>query len=173
MTLQTIMTEVARILRIDADDSRAALLPACCNLAVRQIAEQDFPLVMREEHAAPGGVLSFSDLSERIIRLKKVTDGAGNAVAYTLFPDRIEGVPETVHIFYSFSPADVAPEDAVAYPAFAVSLSVFAYAAAAELCLLSGLYDEAAVYDARYRAAVTATARYRLGEVRLPSRAWR
>jgi hypothetical protein len=172
MTLQDVYNLAAFYLKIPEGDDRAEMLKKCCNLIYRSTAQNFLPLEHKETVHTQGGVLFFKDLSRDIIFLKGVT-GGGMKISYKVFPDRIETAADPVTVRYTYLPAEVEGEGVLDYTGKSgrVGARLLAFGAAAEFCLICGLYDDAAVWDARYNEAVRAAQR-KDGETRIKGRKW-
>jgi len=172
MTLQDVFDLAKFFLSLKDNDGREEMLVKCCNLAYRSTAQGYLPLYFTETAALTDGELLLRDLSKDIVAIKSVTDKNGAEILYKLFVDRIKaGAPEIV-ITYAYLPEEVELPDELDYVGGKVDARLLAYGAAAEFCLIAGLYDDAAVWDARYALAVRAAQRPK-SSLRLPARPWR
>ncbi|MBQ8684977.1 MAG: hypothetical protein IJ514_02250 [Clostridia bacterium] len=170
MTVVEIILAAATELGI-ADDVQAALeegatageadaknLLRCFNLVENELALDYLPLVAEESFKTDTGAVYFSEFSRSVSRILKVCDGSGNAVAFKIFPDYLKTQPDEVVVRYAYVPKEKGFTDESDFKAYA-SVRLFAYGIAAEYSLASGLFEEAAVWDKKYKEAITAAYR--------------
>jgi len=166
MTLHDILILAKFYLNIKDPDNREEILLKCCNICYRFTAQNYLPLYYSETVAVNNGIVFFRDLEKNIITLKKVTKPDKAGARYTLHGDRIETPEPEIVIAYTYLPDETGLNDTLAYGGGRVDARLLALGAAAEFCLITGLYDDAAVFDARYNDAVRAAQRRAGGSVR-------
>lgn len=149
---------------------KAELLLTCFNLVENELALDYLPLVAEEEISSDTGVVEFSALSRDAVRVTGVTDRWGNSVAYQLFPAYLKTQPGKVKITYTYTPEQKTMEDESDYVTLA-SVRLFSYGMAAEYALAKGLFEDAAVWDKKYKEAIEAAYRIRPCK-RIQSRRW-
>ncbi len=161
MTITDIATEAAKLV----ENGDATLLGQCARRAVDEVAAEYFPLVRTETRVPKNGAIDFGDFTFLPRRIYAVTC-RGKAVAYTYTADGLT-VSETrlVRVTYAYLPP--VGDEAIVSPS--VPLRTLAYGTAAEYCLLSGLYDDAALWDKRFRDSLV---RLNRRGRRLPQRRW-
>ncbi len=74
-------------------------------------------------------------------------------------------------VSYAFIPRDKEFFDDMDFAGTKASDRVFAYGAAAEFCLISGMYDDALMWERRYKDALLVATRKNT-EVIMPRRRW-
>lgn len=160
MTIADIVTAAGQLL----DSADAGMLTQCARRALDEIAAEYFPLVERETLTPTEGKLPFDRFSRTPLRVYGVTRN-GRAVAYGYYADglTVEG-GGACSVTYGYLPAG---DDAAVHPS--VPVRTAAYGAAAEYCLLNGLYDDAAMWDKRFRDSLM---RLKKRGRRLPQRRW-
>ncbi|MBQ8309068.1 MAG: hypothetical protein IJX96_04465 [Clostridia bacterium] len=142
----------------------------CFNLVENELAIDYLPLYAEEEVESDTGAIYFSSLSRSVVRILRVCDEWGNDAAFKLFPDYLKTQGGKVAIRYTYTPKEKTV-DGVSDFASNVSLRLFAYGIAAEYSLASGLFEDAALWDKKYKDAITAA--YRSNPCRrLRSRRW-
>lgn len=135
------------------------LMP-CARRAVNEVATEYFPTVETATLRPVDGFIAF-DAFERFPRRVYAVRRKGTDTAYALTATGIR-VDGTDDVTVSFAAADGGVDERI-------PLRTYAYGTAAEYCLLNGLFDEAALYDKRFRDSL---ARLHIAGVRLPKRRW-
>lgn len=143
----------------------------CFNLVENELALDYLPLVREEEFQTQTGVLFFSELSRAAVRVLKVTDKWGNEAAFRLFPEYLKTEAQEGTVRYSYAPAQKGLEDESDFT-FPASPRLFGYGIAAEYCLANGLFEESAVWEQKYKAAIVAAYRNGRGNGKIQSRRW-
>ncbi len=142
----------------------------CFNLVENELALDYLPLYAEETLQSATGSIDFSALSKAAVRILQVTDEWGNSVKYRLFPDYLKTQPGKLLISYTYTPKrkELGEESDFVLQA---SSRLFAYGMAAEYSLMTGRYEEAAIWDKKYKEAIDAAYRARPCE-RIKSRSW-
>lgn len=153
----------------DGQDVTEALL-RCFNLVENEVALDYLPLVAEEELETDTGAVFYSELSRAAVRIIKVTDGWGNEAEYKLFPEYLKTQAGKVKIRYTYTPREKTLEDSSDFLLYA-SVRLLAYGIAAEYSLSCGHFEDAAVWDKKYKDAVAAAYRGKPNK-RIQSRRW-
>lgn len=148
------------------------LLVRCCNLVLFELADTDFPLRAQTRVNAENGRIDYSRLPQKITDIVSVTAG-GKSLPICRYFDCIT-VPHSGEcvVTYTFAPAKAALGDISPYACGKPSARAVAYGIAREYCQISGMLDEASVWDGRFAAAITEQARGKC-EKRVKPRTWR
>ena len=157
----------------DEDDAGAAiteLLLHCFNLVENELALDYLPLVTEEEKQSNTGKIVYSSLKKSIVRIIRVTDEHGNSIAYQAFPDHLMTQVGKVNIVYSYTPTPKTIEGESDFELY-VSARMFEYGILAEYCAAVGRFEEANVWDEKYKDAVESAYRAQSGG-RMPVRRW-
>lgn len=142
----------------------------CLNLVVGEIAAEYAPVKTAETVEVRAGLLKHTDLKEAALDVYAVRRG-GRPVA---FRRRYDGIPlpdGAYEVEYSFLPGRVGIEDALRFGTAKISARLIGYGVAAEYALISGLSEEAVVYDRRYKDALAAAGLLRT-ERKVRERRW-
>jgi len=139
-------------------EREANTLLACFNRVENEVALDYLPLFAEDEVETETGSLPFSLLSKTAVRIVNATDEWDNPLSFTLFPDRIRLQPGKVKIIYTYTPENKGMDGEVDENRKA-SARLFAYGVAAEYCLTTGLYEESATWDQKYKQAIEAAQR--------------
>ncbi len=142
----------------------------CFNHVENELALDYLPLLCEEELETETGAVYYSELQRAAVRVLAVTDGWGEEIPFTLFPEYVKTGAGKIRIRYSYTPEEKFISDESDFLLYATK-RLFGYGMAAEYCIMSGLYEDAAVWDKKYKDAIKAA--YRLkSPKKLRSRRW-
>ncbi|MBQ9117926.1 MAG: hypothetical protein IJY11_01845 [Clostridia bacterium] len=127
----------------------------CFNLVETELAVDYLPLKTQEEVETDTGAVPYLTLSKRAVQIVKVTDEWGLAIRFQLFGDYFKAQVGRLKVTYTYAPEPKGLEGETDFQSL-VSYRLFAYGMAAEYCLKAGLYEEAEVWDKKYKSAITA-----------------
>lgn len=127
-----------------------ALIERCVNLAIAQTASEYAPLRAEAEIYTENGLVEFSALEKNAADLVRVTDRYGNDLAVKYYTDYFKTAPGTIRVEYTYLPDRCAADDEAPLGDRRITASLVAFGAAAEYCLIAGLYDEAAAWNEKY-----------------------
>ena len=130
----------------------------CFNLVENELALDYLPLFAEEEMETDTGVIPFVSFSKRAVRIVRVMDEWGNAVPFKIFPDRIQISPQRARITYTYTPEEKGLDEEPDWQR-AASVRLFALGVAAEYCLMTGQYEESAVWEKKFKDGIEAVYR--------------
>ena len=176
MTMNEIVTLAAFYLQFEdvlnggpAGEETTAKLLRCANLVRAEIASDYFPLLTTETVSSADGTILPASLEKRLIDVKRITRN-GNAVAFKVYPAAIRTVSGEVEIEYSYMPDDAEIGDDAGF-FDKISARTIAYGAAAEYCLVAGLFEEAVIWEKRFKDSLLAAQRKK-SEIKVKPREW-
>lgn len=137
------------------------------NTVLKEVAIEYSYLVSDE--TVSGGKVYYSALSHSPLKIIGATVD-GEKAEYKVFPTYVLLPEKQTILSYAYIPADKVLNDAFDYEGKPVGERAFIYGVAAEYCLASGRYNEAADWDSKYRKA--AVPRYSGGAKRIKGRIW-
>lgn len=141
---------------IDADDdvlSTLNMLVRCANLCLMEIATDYVPLVTSEILVAVDGFLPFSSFSKNVLDVINVSN-KGMETKYKFLPSGLDLANGRYTVEYRYLPNNVLFEGDIEYKMAMVSARIIAYGAITEYFIISGLQDDAVLWDGRYRMAL-------------------
>lgn len=145
-------------------------LVGCVNLALCELAEEYLPLTARQTVTA-GGIVPYADFERSPVQILSARQG-GN-VRYVYRPDGVEFEAEgDVEVEYTYRPGERGFLDEVETGGGQIGVRTLAYAVCAEYCLQNGDYDEAQVWDKRYKDNLL-NALSKKSEISIKKREWR
>lgn len=149
---------------------KTELLTVCFNVVENELALDYFPLLAEDTLESEGGIVTFSALQNDAVRITKVTDEWGNPVPFRIFPAYLKTQPGKVCVAYTYTPKKKTVDEESDFAVFA-SARLMAYGMAAEYATATGAFEDAAVWDKKYRDGIRAAYRVQRCE-RIRSRRW-
>lgn len=136
----------------------AALLLRCFNLVENELAFDYYPLLCTELVETDSGAIFYHSLKREAINIRSIQDLHGNERKFVLYPEYCKTDAGRLKITYSYLPAQKTMEGDSDYQ-LKFSERLFAYGIACEYALISGEYEQATVWDKRYREALRSALR--------------
>lgn len=159
----------AAILNGDTEAQTVTQFLRCANLVIEEIAAEYMPLITKERISVKNGSFLLSELSKRALNVYALRRN-GEKQSYFCRAGLLTAADGEYEIEYSFLPEKAAIGDPLPFDAH-ISARVVAYGIAAEYALISGLSDEAATFDKRYKDALNAAKTLRT-EKKVKQRVW-
>ena len=156
---ETIKDEIDRLVR-------------CANLIIGEAASDYVPLIVHERLTADeNGEIPYSALSKSIIDLYSVKNSAGASVPVRQYFDRMV-LPHAgeYEIEYGYMPGKIGLDGEIPFTE-RLGARAIGYGIACEYCIISGMTDDAVLWDKRYKDALH-LAETKKTEKRLPGRRW-
>lgn len=154
-----------------ADNRELRLLVRCVNLVLKEVACDYIQLIHRQTMTSKDGKIEYTDFEKPLLEIKSVKKSDGEEVRYFALPDYVAVEDGVFEVSYAFVPTDKGFFDETDFSGTKAGDRVFAYGAAAEFCLISGNYDEALMWERRYKDALMVATR-KTTEVVMPRRRW-
>lgn len=144
------------------------VLLACFNLVENELALDYLPLIAEDEMQTETGCIEYSALKHAPVRVTKVTDEWEQSIPFKIFPAYLKTQPGKARVHYTYAPESKTLEDE---SDFLSSARLFSYGMASEYCMATGLFEEASVWDKKYKEAIESA--YRAQPcARIRSRRW-
>lgn len=155
-----------------ATNSEVVALVHCFNMVENEIALDYFPLKTKQTFSGASGVVSYQNFTRSPVYIYSVCSEAGTELSYELRADGVAlsaPTPSAV-ITYSYSPQT---KSLTANSDFQSKISprLMAYGVACEYCLTLGKFQEAALWESKYKDALRAANLLRR-KLRVRSRRW-
>lgn len=142
-----------KINAISSANTDLRLLLRCTNVVLREIASCYDSLKFTESITTNDGIISYLNLSKTIKEpLHIVKDG--EILIFTAFCDHIVTQPGTLSFTYAYIPPYKAFSDEAEISPH-ITDRLVASGVAAEYCLINGRYGESALWDKRYKDALS------------------
>ena len=144
----------------------------CLNLAYIEVAEDYVPLLCKEKLILDGGKLNFSSLTKTLVDVVSLKDKNGFKIKYKSFPTYLQTNESEAEITYKYKPEDLTSlTSTVESFAGKVSEKLLAFGTLMEYCFILGLYEDAEIWEKRFKDALLVRSRKKSG-IKLPSRRW-
>lgn len=128
----------------------------CLNLVRNEIATELIPNAKVEKHKVENNRLDFSSFEDKVIEVLAVRDNFGSNIKFDVFPDHIELENGTFEIKYNASPKALELRDEFVSN---IPERVYAYGILREYYYIQTLYEDASVWDARFKNSLQALER--------------
>lgn len=139
----------------DAEGKKAVdALLGCLHLVEMELASDAFP-ILEECDVVSTGKVFFDELPNAPLRIVSVKDAQGASVEYRVFPMYVSLPSGQYTLVYHYLPKRRDVGDVLAF-AGGMTQAMLAYGVAARYCFIVGAYEEAAVWDAKYKQAIAA-----------------
>ncbi len=153
------------------DEDKQTLLSKlikCFNLVRNEIVSEYMPIVKMERILANEGKIYFDQFDGKVIDILSVKDRFGNSVKYKIFDGYMTVERPDVFVYYNSSVDELGIDDQF-YST--ISERVYAYGVVREYYFIQTLYDDAKVWDERFKASLQTFERKK-GDTILPRRRW-
>ena len=142
----------------------------CFNLVESELALDYLPLYQEEKIKTETGAVYFDNLERAPVRIIRVEDEWGNSCPFKLFPDYLKTQPGNIVVRYSYLPNKKGWGDDSDFT-LQTSTRLFAFGMAAEYALSCGRFEEAAIWDKKYKDSIAAMYRSNPSK-RISARRW-
>lgn len=151
-------------------EREAKLLLACFNRVECSLALEYLPLYAEDELLAVTNRVEFAALNYSPVRILGVEDGQGNPVNYKLYPKYLKAQAGICKVTYTYTPNEKDIDEESDFSLLAAEPTLV-YGVLTEYCTAEGRFEEASVWDKKYKEAVEAAFKTRACK-RLSSRRW-
>lgn len=147
-------------------------LVSCCNLVINQVASEYITLKAKKIMNTSSGIIYYSDMTNRVIVDVLKVRKNNSEVEFVCRPSYLETIPGIVEVEYAYQPSTVrSTSDRIDFNKFKLNERVLAYGVAAEYCFINSNYDDAAIWDNRFKKSLTNINRSRR-EIKIKERLW-
>lgn len=150
--------------------TKLELLLKCFQIVENELALDYIPLTTEDEIYSATGYIKFDTLSRSAVRIVSVTDASGNEATFKLYADHLVTQAGKVKITYTYTPEEKTLDGQSDFKLY-VSPRLIAYGIAVEYSLVCGMFEEASVWDRKYKEAIEAVYRAHPAR-RISSRRW-
>lgn len=138
------------------------------NLVRNEVVSEYMPMLAREAFEVKDLKVSFSSFAKKPLEIMSVKDKLGRNVKYKSFPDHFMTQASKVFVTYSFLPEDATLEDEIED---CLPERVYAYGLARECLLQEGMFEDAEIFEIRFKNSLKIFTRKK-SEIILPRRRW-
>ena len=154
----------------DEGKEKVELLLKCFQIVENELALDYIPLKAEDEIYSVTGNIAFDVLSRSAVRIIGITDSSGNDTTFKLYADHLITQTGKVKITYTYTPEKKTLDEESDFK-LDVSPRLMGYGIAVEYALICGMFEEAAVWDRKYKEAIEAVYKARPAK-RMSSRRW-
>ena len=140
----------------------------CFNFVHNEIVSEYLPFVKMENFFSEDGKIDFSKFSEKVLDIVSVKNCYGFSVNFEVFGDYLLTKKGNVTVKYNCMPKQLKLDDEFSTT---VPDRVYAYGVMRELCLMMNTFNDAAMWDERFKNSIEVLVRKK-GNTILPRRRW-
>ena len=155
----------------DADAKELDMLLRCLNLIVGEIATDYLPIYKSKEVVFINNQLRLTDIDENIYQLAKIEDEFACPVRFKIYDNMIHANVKNAKVFYTSFATKCTLEGEVENFNNLMSPRVLAYGTAMEYSFISSLFDDASIWESRYKNALLVLSNKKYNKV-MPKRRW-
>lgn len=146
------------------------LLTQCVGFCENELACDYFPL--KTNQSFDTNSVKIADFSKTLHEVTKVCDLNGTEVDFVVTPtELIANTKGGIKVEYSYRPEEKGFDDGLERGNPKMDERLFAYGAIAEFMFLTGMYDEATLWDKRYKDLIQ-VASFANKSFKIPQRRW-
>ena len=156
----------------EGEKSEVQFLISCLNLIQGEVATDYIPLNFKEKVASEDGKILIESLSKKLLEVVSVKDKNGYKIKFKNFPNHIEVDGVAGEILYRYQPDEISElDDEIENFSNKVTEKILAFGVAMEYCFIQGLYDDAQIWEKRFKDALLIRASKK-SNMKLPVRRW-
>ena len=137
-------TDKARLLK------ETAFMNDCVNLTINEVATEYIPVVCTEYVNNYGGMIYYSTLASKVLKVLATYDNGGNKISFSKFTEGVKTSSTVNKIEYSYIPPSYTIAETIAFDESTVPARVIAYGVASQVCVTEGRFDEAEIWHNRF-----------------------
>ena len=153
----------------DGEEIARDLLRAFNNME-KHLSLEYLPLYQKEGFDADIGEVYFDELSYPIVRIVNVYNEQGEKQPFTLQPYYLQTAPGVITVEYTYTPYEKDFYDETEHK-LNVAQPLYVFGVLMEYYLARGDFEQAAVWEKRYKDAISVSYQMQKGK-RMPSRGW-
>lgn len=156
----------------DYQNKQIDLLLQCVNLTSSVIASDYIKLYKTKMFKTEDGILQYSQIGPEIInQIHSVKNKTGDILVFKTFADNIKTAKGDIFVNYSYLPEPVLLSDSIADFNIKISPRVFAYGVASEYSFIKSVYDDASIWENRFKTALMMAGTKKSG-IKIAPRRW-
>lgn len=128
------------------------LLIKCANLTIKEIACEYIPLTYTQKVFARDDRVEYGELEKSILTVVEIHPECSS---YDICPEYISLTEGTYEILYNYIPDDKGFFEEIDYSPNEITERILVYGTVSEYCFKKGLYEDALMWEKRYKDALT------------------
>ena len=157
MKVKEVIELSAELLGIELTDENTAWLLECYNLVENELAMDYFPLRSVDKLLVQDNKIKYAELSKKAWRIMGVCDENSKEVKYKLYPQYMT-IDKKYNGKYCFVRYAYVPKekelDGISDFNKCMFEDIFRYGVCAEYCLANGEFEQASVWNGKYKKAI-------------------
>lgn len=152
---------------------KLSLLTNCLNLCINEISNEHLFLLNEEQITVIDNNFSLTSLSKNAINVKKIETIYGTNIEFLILNSAIKVKSGTYNILYNYSPSDIELSETSTCEDFdgKISAKALAYGVCKEYCLITGLFEEAVMWNDQFQQSLLVAKRNK-NSIILKQRRW-
>lgn len=143
----------------------------CLNFVIEEIASDYLPILKTKQVELNDGSMLLKDIDNNLQEIISIKTLNGKTLRYAISDDKLICLASKVEITYKVYPKEITLLQTVESFGGRLSARVIAYGVASEYCYLEMLYDDASIWESRFKNALLIAQRKK-GEIKLKRRGW-
>lgn len=156
----------------DYQNQQIDLLLQCVNLTSSVIASDYIRLYKTKAFTTQDGILQYSQIGpETINQIHSVKNKKGDVLVFKTFSDYLKTAKGDIFVNYSYLPEPVLLNDSITDFNIKISTRVFSYGVASEYSFIKSVYDDANIWENRFKTALMMAGSKKSG-IKIAPRRW-
>ncbi len=155
----------------DVQNAEVNKMLKCLNLITSEIASDYLPILREKEIKLVNGEVDVFEIDKSIQEIVNIKSKFGKNLKYKFINNKIICLATNVVVTYKIRPSEIKIDDEAESFGGKLSERILAYGVASEFCFLEMLYDDASIWENRFKNALFISARKK-GELKLKNRGW-
>ena len=147
------------------------MLKRCLYLITNEISTDYLPIYAKKEVEFCFGELPLSSIDDKVYEIVKITDIEGKNIKFKIYDNVIMANASKANVVYTKFAKDVTLDGECEDFSGKIPDRVLAYGVAMEYCFISSLFDEASIWENRYKNSLLVQSRNKHNAV-MPKRRW-
>lgn len=150
------------------------LLVSCVNLCNNIVATDYIPLTRTSVINNSNGIIPIDSVdngNKTIYEILNVKNKFDESQVFKIVGNDIKTVKGFIQINYSYFPDSVELDSIISCYLTKLTDRIFAYGVACEYCFIKGMYDDASMWDARFKDSMKTICRPKKN-ITIPARSW-
>ena len=143
----------------------------CLNYITEELATEYLPILRTKQIELSEGKVDLVKIDENLQEIISVKTFSGKTLKYAITNEKMICLASRVEITYKVYPNKITINSNAENFGGKISARVIAYGVASEYCFLEMLYDDATLWETRYKNALLVAQRKK-GELKLKKRGW-
>lgn len=155
----------------ETEEKELDLMLRCLNLIVSEISTDYLPIYNQKQITFTGNSLNLDSIDTNIFQITSLKDEYGNNVRFKILANEIKADVKNATITYTSFANDCTLDGEIDVFSTKIPDRVFAYGTAMEYSFISSLFDDAEIWESRYKNALLNLS-HKKHNIIMPKRRW-